>query len=129
MKPARDIRLGLSGLGVHKLRTFLSTLGVIFGVAAVVAMMAIGEGARREALEKYALLGVNNIIVREPPLSRQERLDARAGFSRGLSIQDARAIETVLEEVLVAAPQREVAVEAKVRDIVIQTTVVGTVPE
>ena len=63
------IALGLRALGAHKLRSFLTALGMIFGVGAVICMLAIGEGASAEQLENIRLLGSENIIIRsvEPP--------------------------------------------------------------
>ena len=57
-------RLALRSLGLHKFRAFLTSLGVIIGVAAVIAMMSISEGARRETLEQIRILGVNNVRIR-----------------------------------------------------------------
>jgi len=57
-------RVGLKGLAVHKVRAALSMLGIIFGVASVVAVVAVSEGARGEMLKQLAALGANNIIVR-----------------------------------------------------------------
>ena len=64
MSPRALLRLGLRGLLLHKLRSTLSILGVVFGVAAVVAMSSVGEGARREALEQLGALGIDSITVR-----------------------------------------------------------------
>jgi putative ABC transport system permease protein len=63
--------LGLRDLRAHKLRSFLTALGMIFGVGAVICMLAIGEGASAEQLESIRLLGSENIIIRskEPPQS------------------------------------------------------------
>ncbi|WP_428388708.1 ABC transporter permease [Mucisphaera sp.] len=63
------LRLGLTNLLLHKLRSFLTMLGIIFGVAAVIGMVAIGEGSKRKALEEIAQLGARNIILqsRKPP--------------------------------------------------------------
>jgi len=61
------IQLGLEGLTVHRLRSFLTMLGIIFGV--VIAMLAIGEGAKRAAIEKFKDLCVDNIIIRDKALS------------------------------------------------------------
>ena len=83
--PREALQSGLESLRHHALRSFLTTLGVILGVASVIAMLSIGEGAKREALEKFKLLGVNNIIVRERALSDEERKEVRAKFSLGLS--------------------------------------------
>jgi putative ABC transport system permease protein len=58
------IKLGIKNLLLHKLRSFLTLLGVILGVGSVVAMLAIGEGSKQEALERIRQLGANNVIVR-----------------------------------------------------------------
>ena len=65
----RIIRFGGKNLWLHKLRSFLTMLGIVFGVASVIAMLAIGEGASFEAKEKIKELGSNNIIIRsvKPP--------------------------------------------------------------
>ncbi|MFQ5807889.1 MAG: ABC transporter permease, partial [Phycisphaerae bacterium] len=67
------VALGLRDLRAHKLRSFLTALGMIFGVGAVICMLAIGEGASAEQLENIRLLGSENIIVRsvEPPQPQQ----------------------------------------------------------
>jgi len=127
MRLRENLTVGLGGLVDHKLRTMLTMLGIIFGVAAVVAMLSIGEGARREALKKYEMLGVNNIIVRETPMSQDELQQVRAAFSRGLSVRDAESISEIVPYVEVAAPQREVELEVKYRDISTSRMVVGTV--
>src|SRR3990170_7427319 len=66
-------RLGLKNLRLHKLRSLLTALGIIFGVTAVIIMVAIGEGAKREALDQIQKLGASNILVRsqKPPESNQ----------------------------------------------------------
>jgi len=58
------VRLGQKGLLQHKLRSTLSILGVVFGVAAVVAMSSVGEGARREAVAQIGALGIDSITLR-----------------------------------------------------------------
>jgi len=62
-KIARNIWLGIENLLLHKLRSFLTMLGVVFGVGSVVAMLSVGEGASKEALEQIRKLGSNNIII------------------------------------------------------------------
>ena len=68
------LRLGVRSLKLHKLRSSLSILGVVFGVAAVVAMSSVGEGARRETLAQISALGIDTVTVKpraalpgEPP--------------------------------------------------------------
>ena len=69
----RSVRLGVKSLLLHKLRSALTTLGVLFGVSSVIAMLAIGEGASYEAQEAIKNLGSNNIIIRslKPPEARE----------------------------------------------------------
>ncbi|MDE2886957.1 MAG: ABC transporter permease [Gemmatimonadota bacterium] len=119
------LRLGLDGLSQHRLRSVLTTLGIIFGVGAVIAMLAIGEGAKREALEKFRVLGVNNIIVRDRKLTEKELEEARARFSSGLSLADAEAIRRIVPGAVHVAPQAELDVEAKHGDRATKITLVG----
>ena len=59
----RDIQLGVRNLLLHKLRSFLTVLGVVFGVGSVIAMLAVGEGASKVAMEQIRRLGSHNIII------------------------------------------------------------------
>src|SRR5574344_1665261 len=99
MEFQENIRVAISGLADHKFRSFLTMLGIIFGVASVIAMLSIGEGAKREAIAKYQDLGVNNIIIREKKLSDSEQEEVRAKFSPGLTLQDAEVIEEIVPDV------------------------------
>ena len=65
----RTLKLGIKSLWLHRLRSTLTALGIIFGVASVIAMLAIGEGASRDAMAQIARLGSLNIIVKtiQPP--------------------------------------------------------------
>ncbi|MFC2075594.1 ABC transporter permease [candidate division KSB1 bacterium] len=128
MNPREYLRMGLEGLTDHKLRSLLTMLGIILGVASVIAMLSIGEGAKREALEKFKVLGVDNIIVREKGLSDQELEEVRAKFSQGLSLKDAAAIETIVPTVLKAAPQAELEMSASYQDRIVKATLVGVSP-
>ena len=60
----RTIRLGMKNILLHKLRSSLTALGIVFGVCSVIAMMALGKGATFEMLERIKGLGATNIIVR-----------------------------------------------------------------
>jgi len=121
--------ISIEGLKVHKLRSTLTMLGIIFGVAAVIAMLSIGEGAKREALEKFKLLGVNNIIVRDKKLSDKELEEVRAKFSQGLSLKDSDAIAEIVPTVETVSPQAEIEVEAKYEDKSSKVTLVGITPK
>lgn len=107
------------------MRSFLTMLGIIFGVASVIAMLSIGEGAKREAIAKYQDLGVNNIIVREKKLSDAELEEVRARFSPGLSLADAQAIQNIVPGVDKVGSQAEVSAEVKYTDKSVKSTVLG----
>ena len=128
MEAREYLRMGLESLTDHKLRSFLTMLGIILGVASVIAMLSIGEGAKREALEKFKILGVNNIIVRDKALSDQELEEARAKFSPGLSLKDADAIQAIIPTVENVAPQAELEIEARYEDKSAKATLVGITP-
>jgi len=129
MQYEENIRLAIRGLIDHKFRSFLTMLGIIFGVASVITMLSIGEGAKRAAIAKYQDLGVNNIIIREKKLSDQELEEVRAKFSQGLSIQDASVIKEIVPGVVKTASQSEISTEAKYADKSVKSTVIGITPE
>jgi putative ABC transport system permease protein len=58
-----DIEIAVESIASNKLKSILTALGIIFGVAAVIAMLAIGKGAKQEILEQMKMVGVNNILV------------------------------------------------------------------
>jgi putative ABC transport system permease protein len=98
------LALGRRSLLVHKLRSALSVLGVLFGVAAVVAMSSVGEGARREALEQIGALGIDGITVRRAPGS---------GAEERLLVGDADALAAAVPRLDSVAPLREVPLPAR----------------
>jgi len=129
MQYGEDIRLSLKGLTDHKFRSFLTMLGIIFGVASVITMLSIGEGAKREAIAKYQDLGVNNIIIREKSLSDNELEEVRARFSQGLSLQDAGVIREIVPGVEKIASQAEKNTDVKYNDKSVKSTVIGITPD
>jgi putative ABC transport system permease protein len=120
--PPLLLRLATRSLLVHKLRSFLSMLGVIFGVGAVVAMSSVGEGARREALEQIGALGVDTLTVRRQPVA-----DGRAETS-GLRLSEADSIAAVVPETRAVAPVREAVLPASTQARAVDVTVLGTTP-
>lgn len=87
-----DISLAFSSLWSQKTRTLLTALGIIFGVGAVIAMLAIGAGAREESLRFIEQLGVRNILVESRPASSQAELQQRRRSSPGLTERDVRIL-------------------------------------
>lgn len=129
MEFQENIRVAISGLIEHKFRSFLTMLGIIFGVASVIAMLSIGEGAKREAIAKYQDLGVNNIIVREKNLTDDELEEVRAKFSQGLSLTDAEVIRNIVPGVKKIACQAEIDTDVKYADQSSRSTVIGITPD
>jgi putative ABC transport system permease protein len=125
MNNSENIRLAIGSLLDRKIRSFLTMLGIIFGVASVIAMLSVGEGAKREAIAKYQDLGVNNIIIREKKLSEAELEEVRAKFSQGLSIRDANAIIEIVPTITKIAAQAEITTEIRYTDKSVKSAVIG----
>src|SRR5881296_1624746 len=83
------LRAGVTELLAHKMRSLLTMLGIIFGVAAVIAMVSISEGARFEFLEQIRLMGVDVIHIQRRSLSGDALIAARKKSPQGLSYSDA----------------------------------------
>jgi putative ABC transport system permease protein len=121
--------VGLTGLFSHKLRSVLTALGIIFGVAAVIAMLSIGEGARREALEQIRLMGINNIIIKAKEQTDQSLTKAKANFSPGLTRLDGYAIKEVCPMTDLIVPQWNKSVTAQYQTERVDAKVIGTTPD
>jgi putative ABC transport system permease protein len=133
VKLVRNIRSGLENLLLHKLRSFLTMLGVVFGVGSVVAMLSVGEGAGREALEQIRKLGSNNIIVSSvKPIEDQSANTNRASAGMsvyGLTYEDHLRIGESLEHVERTAPVKLLRQDARLGERTLEVRVVGTSPE
>jgi putative ABC transport system permease protein len=90
---APDFRLGLDNLLVHKLRSLLTMLGMIFGVAAVVSMLSIGAGAQQKVMAFIEQLGVHNLIVEAKESQNDQALQKVRRLSPGLTFEDYRVIQ------------------------------------
>src|SRR2546430_16552754 len=77
----RVVRLGVKSLWLHKLRSLLTVLGIVFGVCSVIAMLAIGEGASFEAQEQIKNLGSQNIILRSAKPPEEEKVSNKGNQS------------------------------------------------
>ncbi len=128
MQFAENISVAALGLIDHKVRSFLTMLGIIFGTASVIAMVSIGEGAKKQAIAKYQDLGISNIIVRDKDLTEKELEEVRMKFSQGLSFKDAEVIQKIVPGVEDIAPQAEKKMDAKVGDKASKATVIGITP-
>ena len=105
----RTISLGMKSIWLNKLRSFLTALGVIFGVASVVAMLAIGEGASHEAQEQIRRLGSQNIILEsvKPPDGQGSSAESRSMvLEYGLTARDMQQIRQTVPGIEVVVPSR-----------------------
>jgi putative ABC transport system permease protein len=116
-----NLYIALDSLGANRLRSFLTALGIIFGVSAVIAMLAIGKGAKEEIMNQMKLVGVNNIVIKpksqdkkdeqqqQPSSSSQQSSKkeevSKNRFSKGLSLADAESIRKMLPTVSAISPE------------------------
>ena len=103
------VKLGIKSLLLHKLRSSLTMLGMIFGVCSVIAMLAIGEGASFEAQERIKRLGSTNIIINsvKPPEEREQSTASRSFIIEyGLTYDDASRLQFTIPNVQRVLPMR-----------------------
>jgi putative ABC transport system permease protein len=106
-----NLQIAVSAVIANKIRSLLTALGIIFGVAAVIAMLAIGNGAQKELLDQIKLVGVNNIVIKPIIEQKEEKIEENAGkkdkkkFSPGLTIRDVGSIREVLPGVNHISPE------------------------
>lgn len=104
MSAADLLRYALAALRGHRLRSALSLLGVAIGVAAVVVLTALGEGARRYVTAQFAAIGTNVLIVAPGKVETTGGMPGFGGVPHDLTLEDARAIERGVPEVERVAP-------------------------
>ncbi|HSN49700.1 MAG TPA: ABC transporter permease, partial [Bacteroidales bacterium] len=116
------LNIAIEAVFLNKFRSILTALGIIFGVAAVIAMMAIGKGAQKEILDQMKMVGVNNIIIspktekskkdnssdknQQDQQQQDQQNSKNAGkFSPGLTLKDAMSIKTLIPSVERVSPE------------------------
>jgi putative ABC transport system permease protein len=124
----RTFLLGIRSLSLHKLRSVLTVLGIIFGVSSVIAMLSIGEGANFEAQEEIKKLGSQNIIIKSKKPSEEEA----SGYEKsevtiyGLKWEDFERIKASLPTAKVLVPMRLVPCDGRYGQSSTDVQVVGT---
>jgi putative ABC transport system permease protein len=123
------VRLSLHSLVVNKLRSVLTMLGIVLGVASVIVMLAIGEAARFEAVQQIQQLGATNIIVRsvKPPNDGKDAADAYI-LTYGLTRADLARIAETIPTVQAVTPQREFRKDLRHEAQKIEARVVSVMP-
>ena len=114
MIPARllaNLYIAIDAVIANKIRSLLTALGIIFGVAAVIAMLAIGNGAQKEILDQIKLVGVNNIVIKPIIEQKEEKVEEEVGkkekkrFSPGLTVRDVRSIQSTIPGLTKVSPE------------------------
>ncbi|RKD91683.1 ABC transporter permease [Mangrovibacterium diazotrophicum] len=132
-KYLHDIVIAIEAIFANKVKSLLTALGIIFGVAAVISMMAIGNGAEQEILEQIKMVGVNNIIVTPSELSTSDNSNSDSEdksstkkFSKGLTLLDAEAIGSIIPSVDKVCPvvsfNYSAMVDGKSKPVVLEGT-------
>lgn len=119
----------LDGLKSHKLRSILTALGVIFGVAAVIGMASIGEGAKREAMRQIEALGATSIIVEYQNAPDESSAEIAINRNpRGLTMEDAESLQMLIKNEGVVIPLRIEEKTVSAADVRSKHNVNGSVP-
>jgi putative ABC transport system permease protein len=101
-----DLRLGLQNLLLHRLRSLLTMLGMIFGVAAVVSMLSLGAGARQKVMAFISQMGVHNLIVEAKETTEWQAHQKIRKISPGLTFEDYRIIQSDLSDIVTSTPRK-----------------------
>lgn len=114
-----NLFIAIDAVSANRMRSLLTALGIIFGVAAVIAMLAIGNGAQQELLNQIKLVGVNNIVIKPIIEQKEEKLNEQAGgkkekkkFSPGLTIRDVESMKASIPGLTQISP--EIIIETNV---------------
>ncbi len=95
-----DVVIGIEAIFANRVKSMLTALGIVFGVAAVISMMAIGKGAEQEILEQIKMVGVNNIVITPSTIESEGGDKKLAGenqkYSKGLTLLDAQSMIEVI---------------------------------
>ncbi|MGK0190349.1 MAG: putative ABC transport system permease protein [Verrucomicrobiales bacterium] len=126
------VQLGIKSLLLHKLRSGLTMLGIIFGVCSVIAMLAIGEGASYEAQERIKRLGSTNVIINsvKPPEDNQSDSSSNRSFelNYGLTYDDASRLQHTIPSIERVVPMRIIRENVRYDKNEVPCQVVGTLP-
>src|SRR5208283_2350942 len=106
--------------------TILTMLGIIFGVAAVISMVSIGEGARLETIRQIELMGTNTVRLKAVTLEGTDKDRAKQLYMDGITLQDADYIVGLTDDVKYAVPLKEVDLKVRLGSNFPKSKVVGT---
>ena len=125
----RSLKLGMKSLLLHKLRSGLTVLGIVFGVAAVISMLAVGEGSSRKAQRQFADMGADNIMIRSIKPTEESQSSGggrRSVLTYGLTYADFERMLATVPTIKKALPIREIRKQVRYLSRILDGRVVGT---
>ncbi len=127
-KVFRNIQFGVKNLMLQKMQSSLTILGIVFGIASVIAMLSIGEGASKQALEQIRKLGSTNILINAKKVGGNTPVNTRGPSVSvyGLLYDDAERISQIFSKVLRVVPVKKVQKRAHLNTRIMEMRVVGT---
>ena len=128
MNTLATLRISVRALLRNKLRSFLTALGIIIGVAAVIAMVAIGEGAKAQVQKQFSMMGTNLLVIQSGS-SRAGGVRGGFGSQPTLTYDDLKAIQNEIPSVRLAAPELRSNAQLLSEDQNWNAPVIGTTPE
>ncbi len=129
MKLIKGTRIAFKALFSHKLRTALSTLGIVIGVSSIIVMVAIGEGAKKQILSKIQTMGTDLVIVTAGQVRIIAGRKRQLGNVTTLTMRDVKAISDEAENINAAAPVQAKKILVKYESLSDTTNIVGTTEE
>ncbi len=127
-----SFEIAVDAIGRNKLRSLLTSLGIIFGVASVITMLAIGKGAENQIMDDLKILGTNNILIETVELKEEEEAgtenegkEEKKSFSPGLQLADADGIPGLLPQIKYVSPEISMSTEVLHKGIRKTVTLVG----
>jgi putative ABC transport system permease protein len=118
-----------SGVVTHKLRSFLTMLGIVVGVAAVIVLMAVGKGSTASIVSRFSSLGANNLTVSPGATQQTGGIRTAFGSASTLTLEDAEAIASSVNNVTAVSPTSSTQVQAIVGSQNLRATVTGVTPD
>ncbi len=129
MKFTKSLKLSIKALAVNKLRTALALSGISVGVAAMIIMVAMGQGAKQETLDRIESMGVNMLTIKAKRVKKQVGRTKQFDDYTSLRIRDAQAISKEISLVAAAIPVQDRTLRVKYGNFSGRTRVMGTSPE
>lgn len=129
MKLYKAVGISITSLKARKTRTFLASLGIVIGIAAVIVMVAVGEGSRQEVMDVIQKMGENLITVNSGEMKRRGGSLQLTGHVTTLKVSDAKSLADRVDSIAKAVPYESSNMQVKYQNNSTQTSVAGATPE